>query len=193
MAEIPKTIDAADTRTYLRSLFFERKDNQLFCVATNGRCAAIEYLGRNDGPNEHAAIICDTQFVNICDHETKFDGKIQIEVVDALGFAKLVTTFGGMLNGNGFVPLPNDHEFQRWRDWMPKEIPTQSYGTMFWNTTSIYALSCACKSGGLTFPQHIDIRKPVVINDAQYSDWVGVFMPSAKDIEIKNVIIPDWV
>lgn len=193
MAEIPSTLDASDPRQYLRCLYFERKNNQLYVVGTNARCAGVEYIGRNDGPDEHCAIMIDKQLINICEIETPLNGSIVIDANEMLRFTNIRMKLGAPYPVNMFHLLPDTNEFQNWRKWFPDEIPTQSYGTMYWNTPSIYALSCASKTGGLKFPQHIDVRKPVLINDADSSDWIGVFMPTQQGTgTMPAVCFPDW-
>lgn len=193
MAELPATLDPSNPRQYLRCLYFERKSNQLYCVATNARCAGIEYLGRNEGPDEFAAVVIDQQMIKMCETEAMHNGNMTINANELLRFTTIETTFGGTSNGF-FHLLPDENEFQRWRKWLPDEIPTQSYGTMYWNTPSIYALSCASRTGGLKFPQHIDVRKPVLINDADSSEWIGVFMPTQDGTQnMLPVLMPDWL
>lgn len=193
MAEVPAMLDATDPRQYLKCLYFERKNNQLFIVVTNAQCGAMEYLGRNDGPDECTAIPFDQSIMRICEQETQF-GSLMIEANELLRYTKLSTTLGGPFTFNGYHPLPDNHQFKTWREWFPAEQPTQSFGTMYWNAAVMWSLCSASKSGGLKFPQFIDVRKPVLINDADSSDWIGVFMPTQKGTDVMPpVVVPDWV
>lgn len=192
MAEIPSTLDPSDARQYLRCVYFERKNNLLYCVSSNARCAAVEYLGKNEGPDERTAIAINRELIKICETETPLNGMMTVDANDILRFTNVSTTFGPFQSAM-YHALPDDNEFNRWRKWFPDEIPTQSYGTMFWNTESIYSLSCASKTGGLKFPQYIDVRKPVLINDADSSDWIGLFMPTQQGTpNMSPVAMPDW-
>lgn len=193
MAEIPATLDATDPRQYLKCLYFERRTNQLFIAVTNAQCAAMEYLGRNDGPDEAMAVVLHKTLIDLCELETQH-GSLTIEANEMLRYTKLSTTFGGVSPINGYHLLPNEHQFKTWREWFPHEQPTKSFGTMYWNSHCMWSLCSASKTGGLKFPEHIDVRKPVLINDADSSDWIGVFMPTQKGTDrMSSVVVPDWV
>lgn len=193
MSEIPLMLDPADKRKYLKSIFIERLNGNLFVVVTNVKIAAVEFIGRNEGPDEFIAIIIDPILIIHCDKETPFDGNLSIYHDANTKHTTIQTTFGYAHPGNANIPIPESNNLEGWRDWFPDEIPTKSFGGMHWNKTSVGVLCTASISGDIIFPEFIDIRQPVVIRDVQSENWVGLFMGSMKDATNVPATIPGWI
>lgn len=194
-AEIPLSIDPQDLRKHLKSIYIERKNNMLFAVVTNISIAAIEYLGRNSGPDEHMAVAIDPFLIVQCEKEVSFNGRLEIVAVPApLNFTSVKTTFGFGSTINMHIPLPDDHEFAMWRNWIPEAMPEATDGAMCWNVKQIYALASASKTGTIKFPEFIDTSKPVLIRDGEADNWIGLFMPNLKgEGTVQPASIPDWI
>lgn len=191
-SEIPQTLAETESRKYLRSIYIERKNNAVFVVSTNIKTAAIEYLGESEGPDECCAIVIDKALVQQCEQEIPFLGMLDIVANPLLGFTAIKTTFGYTFNGNAGVTLPDDHEFQKWREWFPDEMPTKSSGVMHWRVDHLYALAASSPSGGVMFPRFIDEKKPVVLTDDGTDNWRGLFLPSTNEPNTPSTL-PDWI
>lgn len=191
-AEIAKLLDPQDKRKYFRSLYIERKNNQLFIVATNVKVAAIEYL-RSEGPDESTAIAVDDALIAQCEKEIQFNSNLHITANPALKFTAIKTSFGYNHALNCHVELPAKCDFHTWRDWFPDALATKTNGAMFWGMQALYGLAQASKSGGLVFPEFIDTSLPVVVNDSEANNWVGLFMPTTGGAKTTPATIPDWI
>lgn len=167
----------------------------LFAVVTNISIAAIEYLGRNNGPDEHMAVAINQQLIEQCQNEISFNGALNIVTIPApLNFTSAKTTFGYAPAVNLHIPLPDDQEFATWRNWIPEAMPEATDGAMCWNVKQIYALASASKTGTIKFPEFIDVSKPVLIRDGEADNWLGLFMPSLKgEGTVQPASIPDWI
>lgn len=191
MIAIPKVLSDDEPRRYFKSIYFERKDNQLFAVVTNCKIAAIEYLGVNKGPDEATAIAIDDILKDVCDKETPFDGNLSIVANSTLKFTAIKSTFGYQHTNNAFVDLPDNEQFNEWRKWLPKKMPEQSSGAMYWNAYSVAAIAAASPSGAINFPSFIDTSIPVLITDDHSPNWIGLFIcPKGKN---QPSTMPDWV
>lgn len=191
MIEIPKLLDDAETRRYLRSLYIERKNKRVYVVVTNVKLAAIQHLGIIDGPDEAIAICIDDQLMEVCDKETPFNGKLSIVSNPVLGYTAIKSTFGFQFPGNAHIALPDNNAFKDWRTWLPDQLPNASHGAMYWNAFAVEALATASTSGGICFPEFIDTSKPILINDDNDPNWIGIFFNKIGNQP--PAILPDWV
>lgn len=65
---------------------------------------------------------------------------------------------------------------------------------MFWDTYQVLKLFESSPSGQITFPAVINSSKPVLLRDVTDSDWLGVFIPTAKDDKkAKAAELPEWL
>lgn len=194
MIEIALAQHANEQRTYLKSMFIERKNNQLFAVVTNVGIAAIEFLGPNIGPDEYFGLVADENLMKQCEQETPFNSYIHIDANLVLNFGTAKTTFGYVFNGNAVVAIPETNNFVEWRNWLPDEMPKKSFGAMYWSSGNIWLLATASKSGALRFPAFIDVTVPVLVCDVESDAWIGLFIPTQRDQKkIVPATIPDWV
>jgi hypothetical protein len=195
LSAIPMLFSPEDQRKHLKSIYLERRNNQLYAITTNVKIAAIEYLGKNDGPDECTAIVVDPVLIAQCEKEISFNSNLSIVANSMLSYTAIKTTFGYQYPSNGMVQLPDPHEFTEWRKWFPDAIPTKSFGAMFWRTANIQALASASPTGGLRFPEFIDTTCPVVVCDKEATNWVGLFMGNTEshDEKVLPASIPDWV
>lgn len=194
LSAIPLLLDPADDRKYLKSLYIERRNSKLLAVVTNVKIAAIEYIGDDAGPDECTAITIDPVLVAQCEKEIVFNSRLVIVANPLLSFTSIKTTFGYNYSGNAMVQLPEANNLIEWRTWFPDEMPTKTFGPMFWRGMQIHALANAAPTGGLRFPEFIDTTRPVVVRDHESNDWVGLFMPVTVDGEkVDPASIPDWV
>lgn len=192
MASIPATLDTERPEQYLRSLYFESTRGKLFIVATNAKIAAIECVENSGVADGSCAVVVTPELIDVCERETAYNGAISISVNDALNWTVVQTQFGFKMPTNGKADLPNDHHFATWRDWFPDKMPTKSSGGMHWEVTQIETLSRASISGSVTFPEFIDVSKPVIVNDLFNPLWCGLFMPTAKEKTITPATRPVW-
>lgn len=193
LAEIPAYLAITDKRKYLNSLFVERKNETTILVATNGRIAAIENIGKQPGPDGKFAVAITAELKAQCDIESKFNGKVSIVYNEMLQFATIKTSIGYVHPGNGYVPLPQGNHFEEWRTLFPDEFPQASSGHMFMSATDISILATASPTGGLVFPEHLDVNSPVVVRDVSAPDWFGLFMPVGVEDEPQTYApLPGW-
>lgn len=193
MSEIPLCLADGDQRKYFRSIYIERHNQQLFLVVTNGALAAIEHIGPNDGPDERTAIAIDQALIDQCQREVQYNSNLVIVANDVLSYTTIKTTFGYNHPGNMMVTLPANNHFDNWRKWAPDEMPTKNKGAMFWASALINALAIASPTGGICFPEFIDVTKPVVVRDKDSANWFGLFMPTTDDGDkIEPATVPDW-
>ena len=195
LSAIPLLLDPMEGRKYLKSLFFERNNGNLYAVATNVKLAAIEYLGKNDGPDECTAIVIDQALIDQCKREIACNGRMSIVANPLLNYTSIKTTFGFVCPGNDMVQLPEMSNFNQWREWFPDSIPKKNHGAMYWTTSLIHALATTSPTGGLRVPEHIDTTRPVVVRDQESANWAGLIMPIPLDenATVEPATIPEWL
>jgi hypothetical protein len=195
LTAIPLLLNPQDDRKYFKSVYLERAKNKLFAVVTNGKLAAIERIGANEGPDAFTAITVDPVLIAQSQKEISFGSSLMIVANPALNYTAIKTTFGYQYPANAMVQLPAKNYFNTWREWGPDEAPAATNGAMYWNAPTIAALAMASPTGCVAFPEFIDITKPVVIRDVQNADWYGLFMPipGNEGETAEPAITPDWV
>lgn len=185
-------LSEADPRKHLNSIYIERRDNVLFVIATDVKIAVIQ-KSISVGPDTSFAIRMDNALLLQCATEKQFNSNLILTNNPALNFVSAKTTFGYNFPGNIGVMLPDNNEFQSWREWLPDEMPTQSNGNMLMNAHSVARIAFASPSGSIIFPEFIDVRKPVLVRDVFSHDWIGLFFPAQKDKTPAYLGVPDWV
>lgn len=193
MAEIGR-YPVEDLEHYYKSLYFERRNNQLFMIACNRLIAAIEHLGFNEGPNEHCCVdVMNDELIKQCDAGTPYNAQLEIISNDALRYTSIKTNLGWSAP-NTYIHLEKNNKLHEWRDLFPDDMPKKTNGAMNWHAGIIHALAVASPSGILTFPEFIDTTIPIVVNDANSDKWVALFLGVAGDGKATiPASIPDWV
>lgn len=186
-------LNPEDHRKYLKCFYIERRNNKLLAVVTNIKIAAVEYLGDDNGPDECTAIAIDPALVAQCVAEIAFNSKLVIVANPMLAYTSIKTTFGYNYPSNAMVQLPEANNFNNWRAWFPDEMPTATHGAMFWQSLLIQALASTSPSGGICFPEFVDVTRPVVVRDGASENWAGLFMPVPENPPIDAATIPNWV
>lgn len=191
---IPDKVDENEA-ILLKCVRLERKDGELFALASNRRIAAIYYLGKSDGLDGAAHVVTDPAFVNQCETEKPFNSIIAVTVIPELQMASLKTTLGYNYPGNGAI-FPVKTPLSDWRTWLPPII-TETKGAMAWNLDDMQSLNSASPSGEIAFPEFIDVGKPVVLRDIKTDNWVGLFMANRSDengrmYAIEPAKLPTW-
>lgn len=194
LSAIPSLLNPEDQRKHLKSIYLERRNKQLYVIATNVKIAAIEYLGMNDGLDECTAIVVDPVLIAQCVKEISFNSNLSIVANPMLSYTAIKTTFGYQYPSNAMVQLPDPNEFTEWRKWFPDAMPTANSGAMFWKASLVHALASASPTGGLRFPEFIDTTSPIVVCDKEAINWVGLFMGNTESGEkVLPASIPDWI
>lgn len=196
LTNVVRNFDENETRHYLKSVYIEHKDGNAVAIATNGKIAAIEFLGKVDFGNGSVNIIADPVLIQQCRTEAAFNSVLAVSFNEVLKFGAAKTTLGYTYPGNVAV-LADGSPFPQWRTWAPDKPVTKSKGAMFWNAEGIAALASSSPSGRVLFPEFIDATKPVVIRDITDENWFGLFMPNRNvDGEVitysEGAKLPEW-
>lgn len=182
-----------DKGEYLRSIWLEVEEGDTIAVATNVNIAAIEYLGRDVGPNVSMNVTVDEALINQCITETPFNSKITFTLNSALKFITAKTSLGYVYPSNAGVFTDGKNEFETWREWLPDEMPKKANGGMFSKLDNLVTLASSAPTGSVIFPEKIDRTKPVVVNDVHDENWIGLFIPTPSAGKIPDpVSIPTW-
>ncbi len=180
---------------YLKSLYVERKGGKLIAVATNVKIAAIELVS-NDcaGPDEHCFIAFDPVLIEQARKEAQFSSSIEFVVMRELGMTIAKTLYGYTHAGSvGVFPTDAKLETPLWRNWLPDELPKESYGHMQMQCEWLAMLANASPSKEIVFPTFIDTRAPCIVRDQTASNWIGLFFPMfGQDKKPPKLRIPTW-
>lgn len=172
-----------EQRSWLRSVFIERRNGHAWIGATNAMFAAVQYLGprpgddgflivRNEGftlePEQHS--VMDTPELGWC----TIDG---VSVPDA-----------PIRSGEPMVTL------KKWRSWFEFTPATAPGRSMFVGVDGLASLAAASPSGFVVFPQIIDARQPIIVRDRDEPNWIGVFYALPENgLFIDGATMPEWV
>lgn len=190
-----------DTKTQLNCVRVENYNGHTFAVASNQKIAVIEYLGRADTPEWGAVhLVRDEALHNQCVVERAWGSNLQIESLPELGIVSATTTFGYSYPGLvGSIP-DKFALLNHWRTWLPRaeEMPQASVGFMYWHMDVIAPLHASSPSGEVVLPAHIDPKKPIILRDKKYPNWLAIFIPTDDSIDaklgnVKPASLPEWL
>lgn len=195
LARLPETLVQGDRfPNYLRSVFLERKGGHVFAVSTNGRFAAMEYLGEQPGVDGSVAISIAPEILQQCDLETQFNSSLMINYSEEHRSAGVTTTYGFAYPYSAALFAEDENQFLTWRNWLPKSLPTASKGSAYFNADHMNALVATAPGGQIVLPSKIDATQPVIVQDPTDENWLGVFI-SRRDtgMMIEPATLPVWL
>ena len=174
-----------DDGEYIR---IEIKDHKAFMIASNEVIACVKYLKGSFGTDEIIYIKVDATFKERMEFESKLLTPVTLETVPEFGLATLKTDKD---ISESLVYL-DETFYDEWRSWFVES--SENKGFMFWDTYQIIKLFECSPSGQITFPAVINSSRPVLLRDITDSEWVGVFIPTAKDDKkSKPAELPEWL
>lgn len=174
-----------DNEEYIR---IEIKDHKAFMIASNEIIACVKYLKGSFGTDEIIYIKVDENFRERMKFDSKFSTSVILETVPEFGLATLKTDKD---ISESLIYL-DETFYDEWRSWFVES--SENKGFMFWDTYQIIKLFECSPSGQITFPAVINSSKPVLLRDITDSEWVGVFIPTAKDDKkSKPAELPEWL
>ena len=186
----------ADDKERLSCVYLEYKDGHYYAVSTNRQLASVYYLGEINQPDAHAFVVRDDRLIKQCDFEMQYDSSFVFTVVPEIAVGTARTLMGWEMEGNCCI-FPEFSPQITWRDWgFPDKTPQANNGVMYWDISNVTSLAATSPSGKVYFPQHIDVKKPVVIRDIHDDNWCGMFMadPCPEDKQVtKPAEIPTWI
>lgn len=164
------------------------KDRKAFMIASNEIIACVKYLKGSFGTDEIIYIKVDENFRERMKFDSKFSTSVILETVPEFGLATLKTDKD---ISESLIYL-DETFYDEWRSWFVES--SENKGFMFWDTYQIIKLFECSPSGQITFPAVINSSKPVLLRDITDSEWVGVFIPTAKDDKkSKPAELPEWL
>lgn len=175
------TLSTFTTDPLLRCIRLEIKDRKMLAITTNGTVGVIEYLGNIDNVDE----VCHIRLNDIIMSMFKTEDVISVETIPELAMGKI--------NGRTDCFLwPDETPLNEWEKWL--DPATESKGFMYWDTYQVQMLFDASPTGKIVFPQLIDVTKPIMLRDARFENWLGLFIPRpARDEDINAAILPEWL
>lgn len=174
-----------DKPKHLYTLLLENHDGILVAVATNNKILAVEKIGSTDQPNGSVNIIFDPMLLHQCSIEP--DGELTIFVIDnAIMQHASVKTSGGYVYPGNIAMFGEFKEWSTWRSIFPDQLPNTSFGFMYLQGELMANLAASAPSGSFVFPEHIDTRQPVLVNDPIDRSWIGLFMAICDDVRNMN-------
>ncbi len=171
----------------------ENSNGILIAVATNQKIAVIEKIGATNQPNGAVHIVVNEKLINQAKTEKVYNSFIEVIAIPQMAMASAKTMLGYTYEGNVAI-FPTETPMDDWRDWAADEPIKKSKGAMYWNTIYLNMLNESSLSGKLAFPEFIDTEKPVVLNDIENPNWIGLFMPKRADseIQVSPAQLPKW-
>lgn len=195
LAAISNYVMDGEKRDYLRCVRVEISNKNIILVATNVKCAAIEFIGTFDVPDYVFHVTVDEKLVNQAKSEMSFNSNITFIADNILQYVSAKTTFGYEFAGNAGIFTNKENELNLWRDWFPQELPTKTNGGIFAELQLLKLLSESSPSGTVIFPEFIDNKMPVMLQDSIDPNWLGLFMPNGEvnSRSPEPFAIPSWV
>lgn len=186
-------INPDGSKPHYFSLYYEVKNGHAVVIGTNIKVAAVEYIGKDIGPDCAINICVDDALIAQCDIEKSFGSNINFVYNDMLKYLSVKTNLGYVYPGNALIQVQKENAFHKWRLWFPDKMPTANKGNMFVQLDRLQVLTSAAPSGSVVFPDFIDTDIPVVLRDQANPNWLGLFMPIGEKGAVSQPALPSWV
>ena len=177
-----------ETIVRLSNLFRHATDDNFRClrfedgvvVASDRSFMCVENLMTKFSGTFH--VVIDDETLEHCRTEMAFNSTFTIVPNDAIKFTVGKTTLGYQTDNIGFYPEKTD--LDRWREIFAQcdEPVEKNSGVMIWEAERVARFAASSPSGIIVFEEHHRVgERPILVRDAETSDWCGVFMPTIKD------------
>lgn len=174
LSNVGQNVPQNESRTWLKSVFVQRRGGHAWAGSTDSRFAAVEYLGVSPGDDGFLVLQC----------AEWNEGPVAILDMPELNWCSVAV----IRDPEAIATLQN------WRNWFPTEAPTQPGKPMYLDVDGMASLVASSPSGRVVFPKIIDAEKPVFISDVAEPNWRGVFFAQgANGVFINGATLPEWI
>ena len=161
-------------------------------IATDRRFAAVERVANFDLVTH---ILVTPALIEQCKRETDWSGAIEITPNDMLAWTTAKSLTGWTSPDNLFAP--SDPLYDRWHEKLVEPAltePSAPSGYITAHADELARLAHAAPSGTVTFERVVDVRRPLVVRDADSSEWCGFFIPRLDDGRANMpATVPGWL
>ncbi len=174
-------------RPFMQGVLVESTaSGKVICTASDGKILACERTGFVTGVPASQTLIAPlySEQSTECRH-------VSGDVVVIPGAACWVERDG--MPVEFLQPLP--YKYIDWRaSALPKKAPKKPTVPVSFSARHIEKLLSTTPSGGIVFPEFIDVNSSVVVNDPDVPEWFGLFMPvlDGDKRNLQPAIIPGW-
>lgn len=167
----------------------EIKNGKKYIVGYNKYIACVQFLGECSDADEVVFLNFEKEKNESIRVETNMNSEYIIETNPETATGTVKTTVGSVYD---VLKWSDDDETDNWFSWFTDS--NESVGFMYWELYQVQTLFECSPSGEIIFPEHINATKPVIVVDANNTEWVGVFIPrSDSDKPLKPAILPEWM
>lgn len=174
----------------LSTIRLEVKNNKQYIIGYNKYVACVQYLGDCLDMDEVIYLDFNDEMLENLRFEFNIGSDYIIETNPQTASATVSTSLGGKYDN--IVYWLDEDETDNWRSWFSES--NETVGFMYWDLYQIQTLFESSPSGEIIFPEHINATKPVIVVDANNTEWLGVFIPrSDSDKPLKPATLPEWI
>lgn len=174
----------------LSTIRLEVKNSRQYIIGYNKYIACLQYLGECADSDEVIYIGFNETSLENLRFELSIGSDYIIETNPELALATVTTSLGSKYDN--FVYWLDEDETDNWPSWFTES--NETVGFMYWDLYQVQTLFECSPSGEIIFPEHINATKPVIVVDANNTEWLGVFIPrSDSDKPLKPAILPEWM
>jgi hypothetical protein len=170
----------------MRAIRIENHSGVSVAVATCGKLVAVECLAECDEDGE-VTVRIDDAMMTLAREEAKQDGSLTITQAPGWTVAKGTVT-GRMYPLNAEVP----GDWPDWRGVIPAMQPSKNNGAFAFGAEWLERLAHCSPSGVIVLPKFADLDTPVIVNDLNDTNWIGIILLGKQAGKIPAEI-PDWV
>lgn len=174
----------------LSTIRLEVKNNRQYIIGYNKYIACVQYLGECADSDEVIYIGFNEKALENLRFELNIGSDYIIETNPEIALATVTTSLGSKYDN--FVYWLDKDETDSWLSWFTES--SENIGFMYWDLYQIQTMFECSPSGEIIFPEHINANKPVIVSDANNTEWLGVFIPhSDNDKPLKPTTLPEWI
>lgn len=174
----------------LSTIRLEIKNNRQYIIGYNKYIACVQYLGECADSDEVLYLDFNEKTLENLRFELNIGSDYIIETNPELALATVTTSLGSKYEK--FVYWLDEDETDDWFSWFSES--DENIGFMYWDLYQIQTMFECSPSGEIIFPEHINANKPVIVADANNTEWLGVFIPrSDSDKPLKPATLPEWI
>lgn len=174
----------------LSTVRLELKNNKQYIIGYNKYIACVQYLGECIDADEIIYLDFNERTLKNLEFELNVGSDYIIETNPELATGTVKTSLGGRYDE--MIYWLDEDETDNWFSWFTES--NETVGFMYWDLYQVQTLFECSPSGEIIFPECINATKPVIVVDANNTEWLGVFIPrSDSDKPLKPAILPEWM
>lgn len=182
-----------DNRDWLRCVRMEIHKSHMIAVASYGLVLVAEKIKTDEfmTEGETVCITVEPEMLAFVERGALNDDVLIITPAPGWTVARLAS--GAIYTKD--AEHPGADKWPAWRDLIPADLPNKTSHALAFSGAEIARMSAAAPSGAFVCQKHVNVDRPILVNDVLDPHWIGLFLGrnESNDQPYEPARIPDWM